>query len=38
MATEYNGNMPNRKVTYRLYPNAEQEARLQETLGLHQRL
>ncbi len=30
--------MPNRKVTYRLYPNAEQEARLQETLGLHQRL
>lgn len=38
MVTEYNGNMPNRKVTYRLYPNAEQEARLQETLGLHQRL
>ncbi|RMH36338.1 MAG: transposase [Nitrospirae bacterium] len=30
--------MPNRKVTYRLYPNAEQEARLQETRGLHQRL
>ena len=30
--------MLNRKVTYRLYPNAEQEARLQETLGLHQRL
>jgi putative transposase len=30
--------MRNRKVTYRLYPNAEQEARLQETLGLHQRL
>lgn len=30
--------MPNRKVTYRLYPNAKQEARLQETLGLHQRL
>ncbi|WP_227485182.1 MULTISPECIES: helix-turn-helix domain-containing protein [unclassified Acidithiobacillus] len=30
--------MPNRKVTYRLYPNAEQEVRLQETLGLHQRL
>jgi len=36
--TEYNGTMLNRKVTYRLYPNAEQEARLQETLGLHQRL
>ena len=30
--------MLNRKVTYRLYPNAEQEVRLQETLGLHQRL
>ncbi|WP_081577053.1 RNA-guided endonuclease InsQ/TnpB family protein [Acidithiobacillus thiooxidans] len=30
--------MLNRKVTYRLYPNVEQEARLQETLGLHQRL
>lgn len=30
--------MLNRKVTYRLYPNAEQEARLQEMLGLHQRL
>jgi len=30
--------MPNRKVTYRLYPNATQEARLQEMLGLHQRL
>jgi len=30
--------MLNRKVTYRLYPNAEQETRLQETLGLHQRL
>ncbi len=27
-----------RKVTYRLYPNAEQETRLQETLGLHCRL
>ena len=38
MVTEYNWNMPNRKVTYRLYPNAGQEARLQETLGLHQRL
>ena len=38
MVTEYNGCMLNRKVTYRLYPNAEQEARLQETLGLHQRL
>jgi len=38
MVTEYNGTMPNRKVTYRLYPNVEQEARLQETLGLHQRL
>ena len=30
--------MLNRKVTYRLYPNAEQESLLQETLGLHQRL
>ncbi len=30
--------MLNRKVTYRLYPNATQEARLQEMLGLHQRL
>jgi len=30
--------MLNRKVTYRLYPNAEQETILQETLGLHQRL
>ena len=30
--------MFNRKVTYRLYPNAPQEARLQEMLGLHQRL
>ncbi|APZ42564.1 RNA-guided endonuclease InsQ/TnpB family protein [Acidihalobacter ferrooxydans] len=30
--------MPNRKVTYRLYPNTEQEARLQDMLGLHQRL
>jgi len=30
--------MLNRKVTYRLYPNTEQEARLQEMLGLHQRL
>ncbi len=38
MVTEYNGCMLNRKVTYRLYPNAEQEARLQETLCLHQRL
>jgi len=36
--TKYNRAMLNRKVTYRLYPNAEQEARLQETLGLHQRL
>ncbi|WP_374041110.1 helix-turn-helix domain-containing protein, partial [Acidithiobacillus ferrooxidans] len=25
--------MLNRKVTYRLYPNAEQESRLQEALG-----
>ena len=38
MVTEYNEVMLNRKVTYRLYPNAGQEARLQETLGLHQRL
>ncbi|WP_083699873.1 helix-turn-helix domain-containing protein [Acidihalobacter ferrooxydans] len=30
--------MPNRKVTYRLYPNTEQEARLQDRLSLHQRL
>ena len=30
--------MPDRKVTYRLYPNTEQEARLQDMLGLHQRL
>ena len=30
--------MLNRKVTYRLYPNVAQEARLQEILGLHQRL
>jgi putative transposase len=30
--------MLNRKVTYRLYPNAEQETRLREALGLHQRL
>ena len=30
--------MLNRKVTYRLYPNVEQESRMQETLGLHQRL
>ena len=30
--------MLNRKVTYCLYPNAEQEARLEETLGWHQRL
>lgn len=30
--------MVNRKVTYRLYPNVEQESRLQEMLGLHQRL
>jgi len=30
--------MPNRKVTYRLYPNATQRERLQEMLGLHQRL
>ena len=30
--------MLNRKITYRLYPNVEQEARLRETLGLHQRL
>ncbi|MGC8504839.1 MAG: RNA-guided endonuclease InsQ/TnpB family protein, partial [Acidithiobacillus sp.] len=38
MVTEYNRAMLNRKVTYRLYPNVEQESRLQETLGLHQRL
>ena len=30
--------MLNRKVTYRLYPNASQTDRLQEMLGLHQRL
>ena len=30
--------MPNRKVTYRLHPNAGQAARLLEMLGLHQRL
>jgi len=30
--------MLNRKVTYRLYPNVEQETILLETLGLHQRL
>lgn len=38
MVTEYNGVMLNRKVTYHLYPSAAQKARLQETLGLHQRL
>ncbi|MHB1515693.1 MAG: RNA-guided endonuclease InsQ/TnpB family protein [Acidiferrobacteraceae bacterium] len=32
------GDMLHRKATYRLYPNVEQESRLQETLGLHQRL
>jgi len=35
---DYNGTMLNRKVTYRLYPNIGQESRLQEMLGLHQRL
>ncbi len=30
--------MLNRKVTYRLYPNLEQSLRLEEMLGLHQRL
>ncbi len=30
--------MPNRKATYRLYPNTTQVERLEETLGLHQRL
>ena len=30
--------MLNRKVTYRLYPNAAQKVGLQEMLGLHQRL
>jgi len=30
--------MANRKVTYRMYPNAAQEERLIEMLGLHQRL
>ena len=30
--------MPNRKVTYRMYPNAVQSERLLEMLGLHQRL
>jgi putative transposase len=30
--------MPYRKVTYRLYPNAVQSERLEEVLGLHQRL
>ncbi|MBU2840235.1 transposase [Acidithiobacillus thiooxidans] len=30
--------MANRKVTYRMYPNAAQEERLLEMLGLHQRL
>ncbi|NJD39835.1 MAG: transposase, partial [Geobacter sp.] len=30
--------MANRKITYRLYPNAFQEALLQETLGLHCRV
>lgn len=30
--------MPNRKVTYRLYPNAAQHERLLEMLGLHQRM
>ena len=38
MATKYNRSMLNRKVTYRLYPNVEQASRLQEMLGLHQRL
>ncbi len=38
MVAEYNGDMPHRKVTYRLYPNATQVERLDEMLGLHQRL
>jgi putative transposase len=38
MVTKYVKSMPNRKATYRLYPNAKQEARLLEMLGLHQRL
>lgn len=38
IASEYNQNMTNRKVTYRIYPNASQLERLQEMLGLHQRL
>ena len=38
MVTEYNLTMANRKVTYRMYPNAAQSERLVEMLGLHQRL
>ena len=30
--------MINRKVTYRLYPNASQEKRLHEVLVIHQRI
>ncbi len=30
--------MTNRKITYRLYPNQEQQTRLLELLGLHQRV
>ncbi len=33
---KYSG--PNRKVTYRLYPSAGQEGRLNELLGLHCRI
>ena len=38
MVTEYNQLMPNRKLTYRLYPTATQAERLEEMRGLHQRL
>lgn len=38
MVTEYNENVANRKVTYRMYPNVAQSERLMEVLGLHQRL
>ncbi|MHB8252261.1 MAG: helix-turn-helix domain-containing protein [Acidiferrobacter sp.] len=38
MVTEHHQLMPNRKVTYRLYPHAAQAERLEEMLGLHQRL
>jgi len=38
MVTKYNSPMPNRKVTYRLYPNKTQHHILSEMLCLHQRV